>query len=620
MPPAIQAKSISIPWTLDQLLLTVRRLPLPVAASVAFAVVSIADVHGLAFDFGQVRADAQKSLALAFFWTLAASLFVRTLGWPEWLGWLLGLAASAATLRLLIVTPDAVYSPALLLGEAAILLTIVAAFPRFWIDDDEALWRFVGAALEGCLIALVAAGLLGLGLTSLVGSLHYLFGLWLDGRVYIDTWVLALAVIWPLWALSTVPDPAKPDAVSPLQFTGALNLLVDWVLVPVGCAYLLVLYAYAAKIAIAWELPRGNVALMVHGFGAYGAALWLVAWPRRDTAATLTRLFHRWFFRLLSVPLALLFVGVSERVVAYGWTEPRVMVAAGGAWLAAMAGLFAFASRRLPIKLIPLSLAVLCLAISFGPWGVVSVSVRDQHARLSTLLARHGILVGGAVVQATGKGADLPSVDLSSIASAMHFLAQHERMDLIEPWFKDAKPWTSEMSDFEVAAGALAAMGLRAVDAWGRPAGSRYHQITTAYGNLSPVHRGQVLVLDINGYEFVGKAFLGNDSKDQTLETVARDRVFAVRFEPTGGVLRLLFPRGEELVADLGPGLVALAAAGPSGVALSLEQSNPAVVNVRSDAGARARIVIERARVELRPGAIGVNSISLWIALDEGRR
>ena len=98
----------------------------------------------------------------------------------------------------------------------------------------------------------------------------------------------------------------------------AAAALVKFVAVPLLLVYTAILYAYAAKIALAWELPKGTLGAMVVGYLFAGAATLLLGYPSRETGGALVRLFWRYWVWLAALPVVLLFVAVSRRIADYG--------------------------------------------------------------------------------------------------------------------------------------------------------------------------------------------------------------------------------------------------------------------------------------------------------------
>ena len=122
-------------------------------------------------------------------------------------------------------------------------------------------------------------------------------------------------------------------------------------------------------------------------------------------------------------------VSVSD----YGITEPRYIAIVFGIWLVAMIAYF-MSSRTGNIRVIPGSLCVFAMLISFGPWGAFQISQESQIARLKGLLVRDSILVNGTVQKAPQS---VSAEDRSQISSVIGYLHKIHGLDGIQPWFRE---------------------------------------------------------------------------------------------------------------------------------------------------------------------------------------
>ncbi|HEU0017095.1 MAG TPA: DUF4153 domain-containing protein, partial [Methyloceanibacter sp.] len=146
--------------------------------------------------------------------------------------------------------------------------------------------------------------------------------------------------------------------------------------------------------------PKGTLGGLVVGYLLAGAATLLLAYPIRDSGGVLVRLFWRYWVWLSVLPVLLLFLAVYTRIAAYGLTEPRYAVVLIGVWAMILA-VWRMVRRgeSFDLRVIPGLLAILLLAASFGPLGIVGASVRSQTAELAGILVRKAALVRGRAAE-----------------------------------------------------------------------------------------------------------------------------------------------------------------------------------------------------------------------------
>ena len=427
---------------LAELRQTPLRFPLPLACALGFSLVSVADHHYSApwqylllaiFSSGLNDQELLIFFFLGFFATLAASLFAE--GRMLSRAWGIGLGLGAlAPLALRVTTapagPDVwIEGYVLFLGPALVLLAMAAPFIARRSSLD-AFWNFNRGAWLGAAFAFLVSLVVAIGLSLALEAIKTLFGVRVPGRYYEDIWVFSLALLWPWQALAAMPQghevPAAPSCPRLLAF------LIGNILVPLALVYLVILYAYGAKILVDWALPQGQVASLAAVYATFGVAVHLAAYPLRKTGNLMVRQFYRWFYPALALPVVLLGLATWVRVEAYGFTEQRYLLAVFAVWLAAMT-LWYWRTAGKGLVLIPLSLALLLGLGSFGPWGAFSISTASQLARLEALLTKHSILLDGRIMRAA---ANIDWQEQRTISSIVDYLSSSGKGEALRPWFE----------------------------------------------------------------------------------------------------------------------------------------------------------------------------------------
>ncbi|MEK7673037.1 MAG: DUF4153 domain-containing protein [Patescibacteria group bacterium] len=306
-----------------------------------------------------------------------------------------------------------------------ILTSIIFAFFAPFISKgrENGFWQFVVAVIFAFVETFLYFAVLYLGIVALMISINYLFDVEIKELYFFDVWVSLVGYIASIFFLNRVP--ANFQALDKTtNYSKILNVLVDYVLLPLVCLYMVLIYAYIAKIIFMWEWPMGGVASWVTGFLSVGVVAYFfsnVAW------------FKKWFY-VAAIPLiAVLFLAVGMRINDYGFTEPRYFVALFGVWMSVMA-IYYLVSRAKSLKFILMSAFVLILISAFGPQSAFDVSRWSQINRLEQILDEEGILVDGKIVPvAEGKSMEISRV--SDIDSILYYLDRSDSLDEIEPWF-----------------------------------------------------------------------------------------------------------------------------------------------------------------------------------------
>ena len=315
------------------------------------------------------------------------------------------------------------------------------------------------------MLALAGGVLLGAGLSAIHATLNLLFGLGLSSRWLERIWTVSLGFVAPVSFLAFAPRRFN-DKITEREeqdFTmRAAAALVKFVLVPLLLVYTAILYAYAVKIALAWELPKGTLAAMVVAYLFVGAVTLLLGFPSRDEGGPLLRFFWRHWVLLVALPVVLLFIAVSRRIADYGLTEERYMIVLVGVWALILAGIRIAKGPDFDLRLLPGVLALLLFAASFGPGGAIGFSVMSQKAELASILAAKNMLADGKFVPAPPGEKDPLGQDAARVRAIEWYLNAHRSLAVLAPWFEGQKddPFAPGKTPEEAVRELLAAFGL----------------------------------------------------------------------------------------------------------------------------------------------------------------
>ena len=316
-------------------------------------------------------------------------------------------------------------------GRSLILVGLAGHLGRG--ESNATFWLFNHRLWLGALLALVGAGLFAAGLVAIIETLNLLFGIVLPAHSQEHILTVSLCFVAPVSFLAFAPrsftDPITAREEGDFTMRAAAAL-VKFVLVPLLLVYTAILYAYAVKIALAWELPKGTLGGMVVGYLLVGAATLLVGYPSRETGGPLVRFFWRYWVELAALPVVLLFIAVGRRLADYGVTEQRYLMVLIGIWALILAVIRVVRGGNFDLRLVPGVLALLLLAASFGPGGAIGFSIMSQKEQLAALLTEKGMLVDGKIV-ARGGGCARQSARHRRLARAEHrMVSQHPPLAL----------------------------------------------------------------------------------------------------------------------------------------------------------------------------------------------
>ncbi|MDF3025546.1 MAG: hypothetical protein K0R10_2907, partial [Alphaproteobacteria bacterium] len=413
------------------------RFPLSVICASGATVTSMLDTH----DVSWLQDDVIYRLMTFFINGLAlftaATLFAESKQLSKQRHWAL-MAASAGVVAAFAVIPDHFTSAQLFFGFAVALTMIFAPYINR-ATTEESLWQFNYLNGVGLAIAGISTFVLCAGLSAIIASMNYLFPI-LDvpGRIYGDIWIFGAFFFGPVAFLYQIPRQFDFLAMD-CEMPKGISFIANFLVVPLVLIYTFILYVYSAKIVALWELPKGNLAYLVTGFGAAGVVARLAVFPMRHIGTILLQQFYKYFPYLLLVPLALLSLGIYTRISQYGVTEERYAIALALVWLAGLTAWQIARPRAQHIKQVPMALAALMFMASFGPWSAVPVSENSQLARLEGLLLQSGVKSpAGTYAPVT---ADVPFETRKEISSILDYFYEdqkHERIAHIETPFRAA--------------------------------------------------------------------------------------------------------------------------------------------------------------------------------------
>lgn len=561
-----------------------------------FPVPALASLVGFTFSYFELARDDAlfRVIATALCGALlfiSLELFRERHGWRLPVLYLIGLPLLGAIAWLFFQSP-APHLPFPFLAGGLLLLGFVAPYLRAEAPD-AAFWTYCFRI--GLLGAFAGLGslIVFLGGLAIIESLEFLFGLDL-GPLHLQKLLLEVVgfLVFPIAVLAGFPSSFDEEIAA---YPRPVKIIVCYALIPLLAIYTLILYAYMAKIALAGELPDGQVAYLVLGYAFVGVFTFLASYPLRQDAG-IARLYQRGFFPLLLAPLVLLGLAIVIRIRAYGVTEDRYAIVLCLVWLVIAAGFGIWFNRARASVLIVSVLAVFSLAASFGPWGAVEVSARSQVSRLEEVLGRSGLLDAGKI---RDSGAEMSREDRIIASGILDYLSESGKLAAIGPSLGDGTSDLSTLTSRTTRDAAARMLGFEYI-----PSIRRGDQPIPFQYKIAPTGEGE-RATPVTGYDYLVDLMLHPLMRDEKKADAAfevilggREMVLDARYRETDKSVTVAGEDGDALLDfDLAPLLATIDVE-------KMQDEFPrsdAVLEARSEV-LEGRLIVEQIAGEFRAG------------------
>ena len=268
---------------------------------------------------------------------------------------------------------------ALMLGLAG----LVPVAPFAGRGDSSAFWMFATRSAFAVLLGVLALLLFAGGISAILASLTYLFGIPVPDDLYGHVWLSTGLFAAPLFGLGQLPDrfDEKPGEALQGFMDRGMRALGDFVAAPLLILYAIILHLYALKIVVTGEVPQGQIGWLVLTYGFCIFAALLVINPFFDRARAPTRAFLRLWPFFLPIPLVLLAYALMLRVGEFGITPERYLLGLFGLVTVLLLALQLLPRMRGDIRTIAALAAAALIFGGFGPQGALGVSIASQASR-----------------------------------------------------------------------------------------------------------------------------------------------------------------------------------------------------------------------------------------------
>ena len=280
----------------------------------------------------------------------------------------------------------------------ATILTILA-WPMLGQRRPNILWNyharlFVTLAISA-ILSMIAFG----GISLVLASIWSLFEVEIEKAVWV-TFAVCSAFVIPYCTMALMPI-SKEEYDQPTAYSKWGKILVLYILLPIVCIDMLVLYVYAMTILFAWQLPNGGVTYWVLQYAVIGSLVCYLLMPVfcAEQPSKL-RFFKQGFFISLLPLLILLFVGLYRRVHEYGFTTNRYLVLLAACWFTVVAILQIVRKSR-NVNPLLISLWIISLLLLVGPWNMMKLPEQMQMRHFERIATEWHLMENGEIVPAT---------------------------------------------------------------------------------------------------------------------------------------------------------------------------------------------------------------------------
>jgi len=272
---------------------------------------------------------------------------------------------------------------------------LVSIIPFAFSKQLNGFWHYNKALFLRILLSILYSGFIYVGLILALTALKLLFDVSIHEELYVEIWIVTIGFFNTWFFVSGIPDDFDQlDTI--YEYPKGLKIFSQYVLLPLLGLYLLILYSYGGKIIITSNWPKGIVAYLIIFVSILGILTFLLLHPYGNLkeSSWIKKASRGYYFVLIPL-LVLLFIAIFMRINDYGITINRYAILVLAIWIAIVC-LYTVLGKT-NIKFIPTSLAIVLILVSFGPWGMFSVSERSQVNRLKTILEQSKILVNGKI-------------------------------------------------------------------------------------------------------------------------------------------------------------------------------------------------------------------------------
>lgn len=262
--------------------------------------------------------------------------------------------------------------------------------PFFKQKDENGFWVFLMKSIKAAVIAIAISAVLLIAIDGLLFGFFNLFDIKVSARPFVYSAIISSCTIFPILFFSGIPS--IDDC---LQETPALNKFETstnrFLFLPVLSLYIVLLYAYIAKIIIQWEMPKGMVSYLVSASILLMLLRVTLMHPERSNPKPS---FESKLLKILpvaSIPLVILMsVGIMRRFSDYGISEDRYYIAAINIFYYAIIAILLIDKIKCKSRYIAIVFCSMFFIATNGPLSAINVTNRVWMGSIKAELTELG--------------------------------------------------------------------------------------------------------------------------------------------------------------------------------------------------------------------------------------
>ncbi|MBI5217560.1 MAG: DUF4153 domain-containing protein [Bacteroidia bacterium] len=423
--------------------------------------------------------------------------------------------------------------------QTAIAIHLFVSFiPFAGFNEPNGFWQYNKALFLRLLTAALYSGVLYIGLSLALLAIDNLFGVKINGNTYARLFFFIAGIFNTWFFLAGIPKNLE-ELQNDTSYPKGLKVFSQYVLLPLVGVYLLILYVYLFKIILQWHLPEGWVSYLILSFSVAGIFSFLLLYPIQSYSENKwIRLYSRIYYFALIPLIVLLLVAIFRRISDYGITENRYFVFVLAIWLCFIT-LFMLVKRLTNIKEIPLTLGLIALLTSFGPWSATSVALKSQTQKFEYLINEYHLLKNSKIIKCAE---ELPFKARQNLSSAVEYISEVHSYKLLQKYYRqNLDSLFPDTTYSHKPTELLKIMGIQYISRWQREdyANENFYFSTDRFNSKH--------IFNITGYRqsFMMNEYFGylKEDKDSVFSSdyVTKDTTVTVKYVSKTGILSFNF-------------------------------------------------------------------------------